>query len=94
MQSQGVTRAELCLGLASVRVDLHFRSGSGLNLAMRTNSRHQNKPTNGYSCGVNQYFQATSHLFQKDGVFGFAKRTFRTEIMDKFHRQLLLCGTN
>jgi|GEM_PF-6150044 len=36
---------------------------------MRTNSRHQNKPTNGYSCGVNQYFKATSHLFQKDGVY-------------------------
>jgi len=40
-------------------------------------SRTQHKPTNGYSCGVNQYFQATSHLFQKDGVSWFAHIYFR-----------------
>jgi len=74
-QREGVTKVELCLGLARVRVDLHLRSGSGWSLAMRTRSRPQHKPTNGHSCGVYQYFQATSHFFQKDGVSWFAKRT-------------------
>jgi len=52
-----------------------FEEWFWLKFGNENRSRPQHKPTSGYSCGVNQYFQATSHLFQKDGVSWFAKRT-------------------